>query len=97
MASVTRNLDAKVAHMRGVKAEVRRVGDGIGARAKARLAAHKSTGSAEVVVEHGITDTVVALVDPAALSIEFGRGGFTTRSGRKVGPMDGLHIVTGAV
>lgn len=97
MASVTRDLDARIAHLPGVKAEVRRVGDGIGARARARLAAHRSTGEARVVVEHGSTDTVVALLDPAALSIEFGRAGFTTASGRRVGPMRGLHIVTGAI
>jgi hypothetical protein len=39
------------------------------------------------------TDYLVSLVDPAALSIEFGRAGYTTKGGGHVGPMEGLHIL----
>ncbi len=97
MASVNRGTDKWLAHQRFVTAEVASKADEIGDRAKSRLAPHRGTGTAEVVVTHGRVDSLVELVDPAALSIEFGRGSFTTKSGRTVGPMQGLHIVTGAI
>jgi hypothetical protein len=69
----------------------------VGARASALLAAHRETGSAQIVVEHGAVDSYVVLDDPASLSIEFGRGEYTRGDGRRVGAMEGLHVLSRAV
>ena len=95
MATVYGWVDEYVAHLGGVRRTVAGHGDDLAARARARLAAHRETGAASIDVDHGAVDTVVSLVDPAALSIEFGRGGYVRGDGVHVGPMDGLHILTG--
>ena len=38
---------------------------------------------------------MISLVDDAALSIEYGRGGYVRADGVHVGPMEGLHILGG--
>ncbi len=86
-----------VAHLPGVKAALREEADAIGARAEGLLAAHFKGGGAHVEVTSGRVDSHVALVDPAALSIEYGHAGFTRASdGRHVGPSEGLHILAKA-
>jgi hypothetical protein len=90
---VYRGVDAKVAHMAGVKAAVHANGREIEARAQAFLASHHRTGEAHIEGDVQGTDYLVSLVDPAALSIEFGRAGYTTKGGGHVGPMEGLHIL----
>ncbi len=97
MASVARNLDARLARQRGVRDAVRAEAEEIAGRARGRLATHKETGAASIEVTHGAVDSLVELVDPAALSIEFGRGAYTRPDGQKVGPMAGLHVLGGAI
>jgi hypothetical protein len=72
MANVHRNADDIVAHLPGVKAAVRKAADDIANRARATLAQHRDTGTAEIDVTRGATDAHVSLVDDAALSIEYG-------------------------
>lgn len=93
MAQVYPGTDDYVAHMRGVKAAVHKHGRGVEARAKALLAAHRSEGVAKIKGETQNTDYLVSLVDDAALSIEYGREGFTREDGVYVGPMVGLRIL----
>lgn len=86
-----------VAHLPGVHAAVvarARQAEGV---AQARLASHKPgldriIGPTYVDVTTGDVDAFLNLNDPggAAAAIEFGR------SGGPSGPMDGLHIITGA-
>lgn len=87
------NIDARIAHLPGVKAAVHAKGREFETTAKALLASHRRTGEARIEGHKEDTDYVVSLVDPAALSIEAGRGGYTTKSGAKVGPMEGLHVL----
>lgn len=60
---------------------VRKKAEEIAAKAEARLGAHKDTGASHIEVKHGNVDSIVSLVDPAALSIEFGH---TAANGREV-------------
>jgi hypothetical protein len=90
---VYKGMDAKIAHMAGVKAAVHAKGREIEARANVFLAPHRRTGQAHIEGDVEDTDYVVSLVDPAALSIEFGRGGYTTKSGAQIGPAEGLHVL----
>ncbi|CAM4098660.1 DUF5403 domain-containing protein [Nocardia ninae] len=77
-----------------VKAVADTAGD-VADRAKAKLAAHRHQGHAEVTVTHGDVDSFVNLVDTkgkqkAAAAIEFGH---VSKDG-KLTP--GLYIITGA-
>ncbi len=93
MASVYPGTDAWIAHLPGVKAEVHEHGRKVEATARALLASHRQAGDARIEGETQDTDYIVSLVDPAALSIEYGRGGYTTKGGGRVGPMEGLQIL----
>lgn len=88
-----REVDAAIAHMPGVVAAVHAEAVKIAERAKADLASHRDTGAAHIVVDREDIDTLVSLVDEAAISIEYGREAGTDRSGRKQGAMQGLHIL----
>jgi hypothetical protein len=96
MASVDPRLGRRVARMPGVKAAVRERGNRIARAARANLREHRAEGTARIEVTRGRTDVVVSLVDVAALSIEYGRDAYTNRRGRRVGPMQGLYIMTRA-
>lgn len=85
-------IDKTIAHMPGVKEAVHSEADEIGARARSNLAAHRAEGEAEIQVDHRNPDAWVSLVDPAAVSIEYGRSEYT-RDGVTVGAMDGLYII----
>lgn len=91
MATVYRGTNGVVAHLRGVKGAVGDAADPIEARARANLAAHFYTGAAEIERTRQDTDVLISLVDPAALSIEFGHT--DRRTGR---PVEGLYIITSA-
>lgn len=87
-----------VAHLAGVKAEVKREAHEHAQTAKLLLERHRSRsrrgGHAQIVeLSSGITDTLVCLDDTqgqsAALSIEYGRPRQRGRSGY----MDGLHVL----
>lgn len=95
MARVYRTANSRVAHLRGVKREVRSEGEDIESRAKARLSSHRRTGALHIESNRGDTDVVVSLVDEgasvAAAAIEF--GWTHPQTGRWV---DGLNILRGA-
>jgi hypothetical protein len=93
MGEVYPATDAKMAHLPGVKAAVHAKGREIQSTAQSLLASHRHTGAARIDGETQDTDYVIYLVDPAALSIEFGRSGYTTKRGGHVGPMEGLHVL----
>lgn len=82
--------DEVVAHLPGVVTAVSREADRRAATARVRLAAHRRTGAAKIVVDRGATDSVISLEDEAALAIEFGHADAGT--GR---PVEGLHIMSG--
>lgn len=57
----------------GVKPAIRAHADSVGAKASAVLAANRDTGASYIEVNSGdVVDAFVELVDPAAMSIEFG-------------------------
>lgn len=90
MASVSRNINKRVAGMRGVHAAVMDLAHDIGGEAEVLLSEHFHSGDARIEVNRaGRYDAVVELVDEAALSIEFGRG--PNENGQ--GAMEGLHIL----
>ena len=97
MAEVYADVEKMIAGLPGVRAERRKAAEEIGVKARARLSAHRETGSASITVVHDRLDSDVVLDDPASLSIEFGRGEFTRSDGRTIGAMEGLHILGGAV
>ncbi|GAB3912689.1 DUF5403 family protein [Kibdelosporangium lantanae] len=80
-----------VAHLDGVVDAVHHRGTLIGALADTLLEMHRDTGHAEIDVTRHRVDTLVSLVDDAALSIEFGH--FHNKTGRYV---HGLYIITRA-
>lgn len=95
----SRNVDAWVAHMREVKAEIRLNAYAGGSRARSILAAHRYEGKARITVTKGARlDWFVNLDDrsgaedggPAADSIEFGRSGGVS------GAMQGIGAIQGA-
>lgn len=96
MAQVYKWVDEYVAHLPGVRSELASVARKGGAKAKATLAAHHHAGHAQIVVEQGALDWIVALDDSrgerAAMSIEFGRG----PGGWHRGPAQGIFAITGA-
>lgn len=101
MAYVKPTTDRIVAHLPGVKAAVWIMAEDGAANARAKLAAHRYRGDAQIEVSLGKkTDAYVTLSDMrgqrAALSIEFGHGPYTSADGRKIGPSQGLAVVRGA-
>jgi hypothetical protein len=93
MAEVSRYAVKVVASLPGVKVARRAAAEALGQEARANLRAHRETGASRIVVRHRTRDSFVELVDAAALSIEFGRGGYTRRDGKRIGPAEGLHIL----
>lgn len=91
MAIVYRDCNEKVAHLPGVVAAVRAVADEGAATATGILRAHFAEGQSTIEVTSGVTDSWVSLVDPAAVSIEYGRTGARGR-----GRSQGVFAVTGA-
>lgn len=89
--------ERRLAATAGIQRVVHATANAIGARARTRLASHRKTGDASIVVDHSGIDSEVILDDPASLSIEYGRGGYTRPDGAYVGPAEGLHILGGAI
>lgn len=82
------------AKRRVVRRALRQEANEIESRAKARLAAHRHPGDdSRAIITHtrGDLDHFINLVDPAALSIEFGH---FTKDGSSF--VEGLFIVLGA-
>lgn len=84
-------MNRKISHLPGVKGAVRATAQKIGAKAEAKLAAHRYEGHASISITHGGVDSFVNLDDEAALSIEFGH--IHNWTGERI---EGLYIVTGA-
>lgn len=82
---------------RQARPAVRVTAEAVGGRARAVLAGHRDTGAASIRVDHGPIDSYVVLDDPASLSIEFGRAGYTRPDGAYVGPAEGLHVLGRAI
>ena len=80
-----------ISNLEGVVAAVAKEAEIIGRVAQERLNEHRDTGQAKIDVTHGDVDSFVSLVDPNALSIEFGH---YTPNKRKFIP--GLYIVSAA-
>lgn len=92
----TAEVDAFIAHMPGVKRVVHAEGKSIQAKAETLFASHDRPGGHRIVGEKapiGGTDWIVSLEGPVPVVIEFGREGFTRTDGRRIGPMQGLHIL----
>lgn len=87
-----RKMNHTVSHLRGVRKETLSTAREIGAIAEARLAPHRKTGQAHIEVSQGDVDAFASLVDPAALSIEFGHylGSEELGAGRQF--IRGLHL-----
>ncbi len=88
-----RNLEKYLSRMPGVVGEVQAVAEELAQVARGELAKHRDTGAASIEVKLGHPDSIVSLVDEAALSIEFGHGSYDTKDGRHVGASEGLHIM----
>jgi hypothetical protein len=86
-------VNAWLAHTAGVKGAVRDIGQEKQAIAEALFAPHNHPARHEIEGAMFDTDYIVSLVGPAAVTVEYGREGGTDRSGRKKGPMQGLHIL----
>lgn len=76
-----RAMNRVVSHLPGVIEEVADEASGIAARAESGLRSHSGEyagggwnddNASEIILEHGEVDSFVSLIDPAALSIEFG-------------------------
>jgi len=80
-----------VAHLDGVIAAVYATAQQGAARARAILASHRHTGASSIEVSQGDVDSYISLVDPAAISIEFGRVGTMGR-----GTSQGVFAITKA-
>lgn len=78
----------------GIKRATKSAADEVGAKAQANLAAHRYEGQAKIEVEQGaVVDAFVNLVDPNALSIEFGHNIKQTKGGPVLGYVPGLGIL----
>ena len=78
----------------GVKAATKAGAEVTGAKAEANLAMHRYEGQAKIEVTQGnVVDAFVNLVDPNALSIEFGHNIKQTKDGPILGYVPGLGIL----
>ncbi|AJT67443.1 hypothetical protein T261_5827 [Streptomyces lydicus] len=89
MARVSRNLDARIAHLPGVRAAVRAELEARAARVQAVVDRHVRTGRlrASLRVETNATDSTVSISHPEILAINYGH---TAANGRFVA---GIHAI----
>jgi hypothetical protein len=90
MAQVNLTVDRLIAHMPEVILEVRKAADEIGLRAEGLFAAHDRPGGHSIEVTHEKVDSLISLVGPAPLSVEYGHA---AADGSHV---EGLHILSRA-
>lgn len=97
MAEVMRNprLNRTIARMKGVRAAVYEQAEAIHTLAAARLAPHRQQYQARLELNQGRVDTIVSLVDPAALSIEFGHYAGPRGLGADRTYVEGLNLFKG--
>ncbi|MEV8056574.1 DUF5403 family protein [Streptomyces antimycoticus] len=93
MATVRRDLDSIVAHLPGVRSEVRKALDARAVRVRAVVEAHRRTGdlSSSLEVRTNITDSTVEISDPAVYAINYGH---VARDGSWV---PGIHAIEAAL
>jgi hypothetical protein len=87
-----KELNRKISHLPGVRKEVYDTAKEIGRIAESRLAPHRKSGNAKIEVSRGTVDAFASLVDPAALSIEFGHYLGREELGTKRQFIRGLHL-----
>ncbi|SDJ74513.1 DUF5403 family protein [Streptomyces indicus] len=89
MARVSRNLDARIAHLPAVRAAVRAELEARAARVQAVVDQHVHTGRlrASLRVESNTTDSTVSIAHPLVMSINYGH---TATNGRWV---EGIHAI----
>lgn len=83
-----------VAHLPGVVDAVNDTAKERASISRAKLAAHRYSGAAQITVTRGGVDSFVNLDDPAALSIEFGhwvKGKYETETPKFV---PGIYVLT---
>lgn len=87
MAELIRDLDAHIAHLPGVRAEVKRVAEERAARVRAVAAGQQDSGEflRSIKTHTGDTDTIIYSDDPNALSKNYGH---QAPNGRMV---EGIH------
>lgn len=79
---------ARLAH-----SEVKAAAERIAVEARRDLAEHRDTGASRIDLERAGVDYLVSLVDPGAMTIEYGRAGGRDRKGRTYRPQEGKHIL----
>lgn len=93
-------VNAYLAHMGGVKKSVHDEGRDVKKRADALFKAHDNPGGHRITGERQDTDYIVSLEGTGPgdnpLAVEYGRGPVEYDDGRKVGPAEGLHILSRA-
>lgn len=82
-------LERICAHLGGVTGAVADKADEVAMSARRNLAQHRETGGARITVTRDDVDSLVSLVDPAAVTIEYGRNGSRGR-----GRSRGLFILS---
>lgn len=106
MGEVYRDAARKLAHSKGVQDAVEALAERLAEKSRAILAAHHDEANADkgtspsILTDHTGVDSLVILDDPdgGAMAIEFGReGGGIDSKGRRVGPMDPIAPLRGAL
>lgn len=92
MAEVYPGIERKLSRLPGVYAAVVALATEIDVKAKANLLRHRDENVARIVMERRRPDVMVHLVDVAAVSIEYGRGGYW-RNGRWIGAAQGIWVL----
>lgn len=90
-----RQMNNRISKLAGVKRAVRLKAEEIEAVAQGRLAMHRQEFQARIELTQGKTDCLVSLVDPAALSIEFGHYAGSRQLGEARTYVPGLNLFQG--
>lgn len=93
MATVSKNANAQVARLKGVKMSAKEQAEILAARARGLLSQHRDTGATKVKVSRGKVDSFVSMEGPAAISIEYGREAGVSANGRRYAAQEGLYIM----
>lgn len=91
-----RAINKIVSHEVGVRDAVHQEAVSIAGRAERNLAPHHKTGRAHIEVGQGKVDSFVSLVDPAAISIEFGHFMDNGEIEAEITYVPGLYVLTRA-
>jgi hypothetical protein len=91
------SLNTVISHLEGVRKTVHDTAHEVEGKAQAKMSKHHKSGSHQVTLTRGDTDSFVNLEGPAPLSVEFGHfvGGYFGEKQKKLQRVNGLHIITG--